>query len=314
MLLGSIDVGTNSVKLLVADVQDGGIREVLIEQLAITRLGQGLDKIGRILPEAMDRTIEAIAEFKSRAYSEGARDLIVVATSAVRDANNRDEFKDKLKSQLGLDLWVLSGEEEAELTFTGTCSDPNFRSKRLMLVDVGGGSTEFIIGENSVVQEKFSVNVGCVRFTEKFIKTDPIDHSDFQTLIQNLVSSLFSPLSKVSLGDRKLVGVGGTITTLAAIHQNLNNYGVNQIHGYVLQKQDVAKLLAYLRRMTLAERQKVPGLDPKRADIIVTGAAIFSTILEILRCNEITISTRGVRYGALIKAFMSGSKQIKGGN
>jgi len=306
MRLASIDVGTNSVKLLVADVEGQQIRSVLHEQQIITRLGQGVDKTGELLPEAMDRTLKAIEDFKREAELAGAQDVIAIATSAARDARNCDTFIQEAMEKTGIKLSVVSGDEEAELTFAGTCSDPEFRSRRLILADIGGGSSEFITGQDGRIENRFSVNTGCVRLTEEFIHSDPVDATELQRIFQHLISSLYSRLVGLLTVERYLVGVGGTITTLAAIHQGMEIHDAGKIHRYVLQKEEIVRLLTYLMRMKLEDRKKVPGLPPQRADVIVAGAAIFSTIMEILRVGEITVSSRGLRYGILLKrAIMS---------
>jgi len=302
MRLASIDIGTNSVKLLIADFQNGNINNVLIERPIITRLGQGVNETGELTTEAMSRTLKVLGDFKAECESLGVQKIVAVATSAMRDASNRDIFLQDFADQIGVSLQIASGDEEAELTFIGTCSDPALRSKKLLLVDVGGGSSEFISGENGIIENRFSINTGCVRLTEEFLRSDPVDSLELQKAFQKLIPLLYGHLSKIYMEDRELVGVGGTITTLAAIHQELDEYNSNSIQGYVLQKEDIVRLLTYLKRMTLEERRKVKGLPPQRADVIVAGAAIFSTIMEILKSREIIISTRGLRYGALLKA------------
>jgi len=295
-----MDIGTNSVKLLVADVEDQQIKKVLLDYPVITRLGEGIDKNHEILPEAMDRTLRVISDFQNRAKQLGVEDIIAISTSAMREAKNRDVFVQKVMDQTGVNLQVITGDEEAEIAFMGVCSDSELQSKNAIIVDVGGGSTEFVIGQDGRIENKFSVNIGCVRLTEEFIHSDPVNPSDLQSIIQHVISALYTHLSKISTGDRDLIGIGGTITTIAAIHQNMEGYALSDIHKYVLQKDQVFRILTYLRRMTLEERRNVSGLSPQRADIIIAGIAIFSTIMEILRIQEIVVSTRGLRYGAIL--------------
>jgi len=301
MKLASIDVGTNSVKLLVADVENQQISNILAERVEITRLGKGVDKTGELLQEAMDGTLRVIEDFKRDAESLEAREIIAVATSAMREARNRDAFIQKVMDRTGIKLQVISGDEEAELSFAGVCSDPLLRSKRLIIADVGGGSSEFIVGQDGKIDNRFSINTGCVRLTEEFLHSDPIDPTELQMALQNIISSLYSRLIEIPMDDRYLVGVGGTITALAAIHQNMLAPASSAIHRYVLLRDEIIRLLTYLRRMTLEDRKKVPGLPPERADIIVAGAAVFSAILDILRVKEITVSARGLRYGVLLR-------------
>lgn len=300
MRLASIDIGTNSVKLFVADVDDQQIRNVLLEHTITTRLGEGIDKNGELSTSAIDRTLDVISDFNNRAKLAGAEDVIAIATSAVRDAKNNDVFVKGVAERTGLNLQIISGDEEAELTFIGACSDDYLKQKEIILIDVGGGSTEFILGQNGIIEDKFSVNVGCVRLTEEFIHSDPIDPIELQKIIHHLITTLYVRLCTLSVGNRELVGVGGTIVTAASIHHNMEGLS-GDIHGYILQKDQLVRLISYLRRMTLEERKNVPGLPPQRADIIVPGIAIFSTIMEIIKKQEIVVSIRGLRYGALLK-------------
>ena len=310
MLLASMDIGTNSVKLLVAEVEDQQIKKVLLDYPVITRLGEGLDKNHEILPEAMDRTLQVISDFQNRAKQLGVEDTIVIATSAMRDARNRDVFIQKVLEQTGINLQVITGDEEAEIAFMGVCSDDELQSRNAILVDVGGGSTEFIIGQDGRIENQFSINVGCVRLTEEFIHTDPVDSADLQNIIQHVISAIYPRLISISPGERDLIGIGGTITTVALVHQNMEGCVLNNVHKYVLQKDQIFKILTHLRRMTLEERKNVPGLSPQRADIIIAGIAIFSTIMEILRIQEIVVSARGLRYGAILKKASKGKEFV----
>jgi exopolyphosphatase/guanosine-5'-triphosphate,3'-diphosphate pyrophosphatase len=301
MRLASMDIGTNSVKLLVADVENQYIKNVLLELVNITRLGEGINKNHELLPDAMDRTLHAVSDFQNRAKQLGAENTVAIATSAMRDAKNSDVFIQKVMEKTGLNLQIASGDEEAELVFTGTCSDLELQSRRLILVDVGGGSTEFILGQNGKIEDRFSINVGCVRLTEEFIHSDPIDQADLQKIIQHVIAMLYVRLVDISAGEYDLVGVGGTITTTASVHLNMEGLTLSNVHGYVMQKEQIFRILTNLRRMTLEERKNVPGLPPQRADVIVAGIATFSTIMEILKAQEIVVSTRGLRYGAVIR-------------
>jgi exopolyphosphatase/guanosine-5'-triphosphate,3'-diphosphate pyrophosphatase len=301
MRLASMDIGTNSVKLLVADVENQQIKNVLLELMDITRLGEGIDSNHELLPEAMDRTLHTISDFQNRAKQLGAENTVAIATSAMRDAKNRDVFIQKVMEKTGLNLQIVSGDEEAELVFTGVCSDTELQSKKLVLVDVGGGSTEFIFGQNGNIEDRFSINVGCVRLTEEFIHSDPVDPADLQKIIQHVIAMLYVRLANTPAEEYDLIGIGGTITTAALIHQNMEGSTLNDIHGYVMQKNQIFRLLTNLRRMTLEERRKVPGLSPQRADVIVAGIATFSTIMEILKTQEIVVNTKGLRYGAILK-------------
>ena len=243
--------------------------------------------------------MEAIGHFKQEAERLGAQGLIAVATSAVRDARNQDEFVQKASARTGLKPIVISGEEEARLSYIGACSDPELRSNRIIIVNVGGGSSEFAVGQNGEVEDIFSMNLGFIRLTEEFIHSDPIAPVELQQAIEHAKSLLLSHLERISMDERSMVGVGGTITSLAAIHQRIETYDPDSVHRHVLQRDELTGMLKWLSRMRLDDRKKVPGLPPQRADVIVAGAAIFPAIMEILDVKEITVSNRGIRYGVL---------------
>ncbi len=306
MRLACIDIGTNSLKLIVADVDDHQIVNVVRQWAAITRIGQGVDRTHKLHPEAMDRTLIAVENAKREAERLGAEKIIAVATSAVRDAHNRDEFTQKVVARTGLKLRVLSGDKEARLTYIGTCSDPELRPKKMILVDVGGGSSDFVVGQNGEIEDAFSVNVGFVRLTEEFMHSDPTAPEELQKAVEYVQTSLQDRFVGISMSDRHLVGVGGTISALAAMYQAIyQRAGMHwdTIHRYRLQQKEVAGMLRRLSRMKLEDRKRIPGLPSNRADVIVAGTAIFSTIMNMLDAKEMTVSGRGMRYGVLLSKF-----------
>ena len=301
MRLACIEIGTNSTKLLVADVEDQEIATTVGYWTVITRIGQGVDKSHELLPEAMNRTLEVIEGYVREAERLEVQEIIPVATSAMRDARNRDVFIQKVEASTGLKLLVISGDEEARLTFVGACSDLKRRSEKMILVDVGGGSSEFIVGQNGQMEDSFSLDTGAVRLTETFIHSDPVDPEELQAVIEYVTSLLRDRLARISMEGRHVVGVGGTIASLAAIlYQRMPMHVRDGIDQCFLRRDELAKLLRFLSQMKLDDRKKVPGLSPERADVIVAGAAIFSVIMEILAAEEIVVSDRGVRYGVLL--------------
>lgn len=306
MIKACIDIGTNSVKLMVARVEGRQIVDTLWYQTATTRIGQGVDKTHRLLPEAMDRTVAAIKVHKQKAERLGASEIIPVATSAVRDAQNQDEFIEKVIAQTGLKPLILSGAEEARLTFVGVCSGkPDMLSEKSVIVDVGGGSSDFVVAQNGEIQDKFSVNAGFIRLTEAFLHSDPISPEELQNVIDHIKSLLYHHFAQVSMDGRHLVGVGGTIKILMAIlYQRMGQYAPEITGQQTLQRNEIKSLLRYLSHMKLKDRRKVSGLSPERADVIVAGAAIFAAIMEILDAREIIISNRGMRYGVLLDEIL----------
>ena len=301
MKLACIDIGSNSVKLLVVLTKGREIVKILLQRTATTRLGQGVDKNHELLPEAMDRTLNAIEAFKQNAETIEPHEIIAVATSAVRDASNQDEFVQKVIDRTGLNPMVISGEEEAKYTYIGACSNPELRSKKLLLVNVGGGSSDFVLGENYVVEDAFSVKTGFIRLTEEFIHSDPVTPDELQKVTQRAREMLIDQLAGITMDGRHLAGSGGTIAILASIFYHLIGKAIPTNNDrWFLQRTEIRAILRYLSRMKSADRQNVIGLPLDRADIIVAGAAIYSAIMEVSGAAEIDISTKGMREGVLL--------------
>jgi len=299
-----IDIGSNTVKLFVADIEDGRIIPI-VEKDRTTRLGEGLaardsgpsdwkraaaDAEIPVAPKlssaAIARTIQAIDDFLKEARSIGAHDVLALTTSAVRDAENRDAFLEGVRSRCGLNVQVITGEREAELIFRGVSSDPEWSGRPILVVDVGGGSTEFIQGAGPRIEQLRSLPLGAVRLTEKF-------RDNYTALTEFLSETLRDSLKNYEIHGRRLIGTGGSGTTAARIVCGLADHTT-------LSQDAFRKLLERLRAMSLPERKKVPGLSPERADIIVAGGAVFLVAMEVLGAQQLTISIRNLRYGALL--------------
>ncbi len=281
-----IDIGTNTVKLLVADVQDGRVAPVVSKDQT-TRLGEGLHESKRLSRAAIERTAEAIDDFVADAKELGAREIITLTTSAARDATNGNEFLQAVHRRCGLDVQVITGEREAELIFRGASSDPEWSDQPILVLDVGGGSAEFIQGAHGKIERLQSLPLGAVRLTEQY-------GEDFGALMGCLRETLRQPLEGYEARSRKMIGTGGTITTLARIE-------CGTMDRAALSQEAVRTLVARLNALPLAERRKVPGLPPERADIIVAGGAVFLVAMELLGANVLTVSVRGLRYGAVLE-------------
>lgn len=280
-----IDIGTNTVKLLVADVQDGKLLPVVSKDQT-TRLGEGVHESKRLSRIAVTRTVEAIEHFVADAKELGAQEIIALTTSAARDAANRDEFLGVVRSRCRLDVQMISGEREAELVFRGASSDPEWTNEPILVVDVGGGSAEFILGARGEIERLQSVPLGAVRLTEQF-------GEDFGALLDFVRATLYPSLDGFDVRNRKMIGTGGTIVTLARIERKA-------VDRVTLSQERVRVVVARLNALSLAERRHVPGLPPERADIIVAGSAVFLVAMELLRAAELTVSVRGLRHGALL--------------
>jgi exopolyphosphatase/guanosine-5'-triphosphate,3'-diphosphate pyrophosphatase len=298
--LAAIDIGTNTVKLLVA-ARDGGKLTPLFEDSQTTRLGEGVDKTSRLLPEAIERTAACVAAFAARARQLGASSIRAVATSSARDGENRDDFVRRVRELAGIEVEVISGEREAELIFAGVCSNDHLRDTPLLVMDVGGGSAEFIVGRRGRLERRCSVHAGAVRMTERFLHSDPVAPAGFDAMMAHLRGLMEPALAQFDLAGRAMLGTGGTITTAAAMDLRLAKFSVEAISNHPLSLSRLETMLGQLRGMTLAERRQLPGLPAARADIIIAGVAAFVVAMELARQPSLTVSTRGLRFGLLAR-------------
>jgi len=306
VLWAAIDIGTNSTRLLVAEVGEGEIipRE---RDLVTTRLGEGLTRVGRLGEEAQRRTIAAVTAFWDRCRRLGVERVRVGATSAVREAANGEEFSRRLQAATGLEVEIFSGEREARLSFLGVTGQlPLAAGGPTLVIDIGGGSTELIRGEGGKIDAAVSLPLGAVRLTEAFLPRwqAPVTPLQLQGLRQKIGEVLagvedkfFAPAGEPLL----VVGVGGTVTTLAAIYLGLEKYVPELIHGTVLPRENLEQILEKLCRLDLDSRKKVTGLQPERADIIVAGAAILTTFLQHFQLPEVIASEGDILPGMLVE-------------
>ncbi|MGL5716052.1 MAG: Ppx/GppA phosphatase family protein [Paraclostridium sp.] len=289
MKIGAIDIGTNSMRLLVADYIEGKLhnREKIINT---TRIGQGVDSEGYINEEAIERNIQALKEFSKVAKDKGCQAIYCIGTSALRDSKNGDEFIKLAKEETDIDVEVISGEEESNLGFIGVLQGLE-DTNNILVVDIGGGSTEFIVGDETGIKYVKSEDVGALRMTEKFLIADPICEDEFNLMsefIENKIKDTLSILKEKDLV--KIVGIGGTITSVSAINQELEIYSMEKIHGSVVDKKELDNILQNLKKMTLNDKKNIKGLQPKRADIITAGVKILNIIMENLEKENIIVS------------------------
>ena len=293
-----IDIGTNTVKLFVANVHDGNVVPV-VSQDRTTRLGEGVNKSKRLSRAAVARTIQAIDEFLAEARRLGVQDVSALTTSAARETENCDEFLDGVRGKCGLEVQVITGEREAELIFRGVSSDPEWLHQPILVMDVGGGSAEFIQGQRGQIEQWQSLPLGAVRLTEQH-------GENYSALVESLRQALRQSLKDYNVRDRKMIGTGGTITTLARIQavrrmpSQPEEATSETVDHASLNLEWLHALVDELRAVPLAERRKVLGLPPERADIIVAGGAVFLVAMETLGATELTASIRNLRYGALV--------------
>ena len=293
MNLATIDIGTNTTLLLVA--RSGPAVEVLEERAEITRLGRGIGRQGALDGEAIARTLAALRDFAAVARRHGAR-IAAVGTEALRRASNAAAFLGPAAEILGTEIEVIDGEREAALTFRAVvASFPDLRAGPLVVVDIGGGSTEIVLASGGDVQFRTSLPLGSVRLTEAFIRHDPPTAAEQEAIAQAIDTAIAAvPFARPAA---PLVGVAGTVTSLAAMAQSLASYDPARVHGYRLSRRDLGGEIARLAAATQAERERMTGLDPRRADVILAGALILDRVAAAAGVDEVRVSDRGIRWG-----------------
>jgi exopolyphosphatase/guanosine-5'-triphosphate,3'-diphosphate pyrophosphatase len=296
--VASIDIGTNTILLLIAKLEGKKIYP-LFEMETVARLGEDVQKNGILLIEAMDRGLQTLAQYLKRCQEFEVQKIFAAGTSALREAKNAEDFLKLAKEKLNLSIDVISGEEEARLSFLAVAEDLQEKEKPIFVVDIGGGSTEFILGKGDQIKQWISLPIGSVRFTEQFLHSDPIREEEWEKMEKNIREHLVNiPHSQE---PSSMVAVGGTATTLASVEQGLEDFIVKKIHHFILKKEALKNQILLYRSKTIEERKKIPGLPIARADVILAGAAILYMAMEELHCPSVLISCHGVRYGLLYK-------------
>ncbi len=297
MRISVIDIGTNTVLLLIADVDQAGEVTPVHHGHAIARLGKSVDESRTISSDSLERVTGILAEFVSLSQRHQADLMVACGTSALRDASNRLEVVEHIRSNLKIDVRILSGEEEAELTYRGAIGEfqRSGVARDFAVLDIGGGSTEIIVGEESRIRSKRSIDVGCVRLTERFLKASPPTSLNISQALRSIREEIapFAPLESTA----RLIGVAGTLTTLAAIDLNLPAYDPSKVSGHVLKKESIQTIFNQLRIKTLEELKAIPQILEGRADILLAGILILLEVMNQLEATEISVSDRGLRYG-----------------
>ncbi len=313
MNFATIDIGSNTILLLIAQFDAQGKIIPLVEKAEITRLGQGLSETGILNEEAMERTLFALRQFTDLCHRNQVSAIACIGTEALRLAHNSKEFVDRVKKQCGFVLEIIPGKKEAELAYLSAILDFEDHYSNLVVLDIGAGSTEIIWplendGSTAKLQA-ISMRMGSVRFTEEFIHSDPISDLDFKTLSEKIEEKLtkdLDPLPKPwiqSQAPLTLIGLAGTLTTLSAIDQALPVYEHERIQGAKLSFTRLEQLIQNLRSKPLAERKQMPGMEPKRADVLLAGAVILEKVMQKLGVKEVVVSDHGIRYGLFHQKF-----------
>jgi exopolyphosphatase/guanosine-5'-triphosphate,3'-diphosphate pyrophosphatase len=303
----AIDIGTNTVLMLIADLrEDGGITTVR-DEIAFPRLGKGVDTSGLISRESVGRVLGVLREYKKLSDSLGSKKIIACGTSALRDAQNSDEVIQTIREELAINVEVLSGEEEARWTFLGALTNEDespLQSGRdqshFAVIDIGGGSTEVTLGTPRHADKRYSINVGCVRLTERYLQSSPPTPNELQRAAASLQKAL-AALDDIDPTTCRLVGVAGTLTTLAALDQNLSRFEAAKADGHVLAIESIKRIFGQICTQTLRQLQSSPVISSGRADVLLAGILILIEFMTSWRFDQIKVSAGGLRYGLLLR-------------
>jgi exopolyphosphatase/guanosine-5'-triphosphate,3'-diphosphate pyrophosphatase len=300
--IAAIDIGTNSIRCIIAEASKDGKFKIMDDEKATVRLGEKLAMTGMISEEASNRAIEAIRRFRKLLTGLKVEAVEAVATSAVRTATNGRELVVRLSEELGHEIQVISGEEEAELTAASALSNFDMYGKRYAMVDIGGGSVEIITACGNHMEECYSLDLGAVVMTDRFLLSDPIDEEELNKLQRHIRSSLKRTFTGKKVPADTLIGSGGTLTAIGCMAMQMRKDNYVSIHGYEVLRSEVVHLLAMLIRKDLKGRRTIPGLNQDRADIIVAGVVLIDELMRFLDSNRVLVNERGIREGLLIRA------------
>jgi exopolyphosphatase / guanosine-5'-triphosphate,3'-diphosphate pyrophosphatase len=309
--VAAIDCGTNSIRLLVADVPAAGAHTDLLRRMEVVRLGQGVDATGRLAPEAIERTRTVLAEYTAQVRELGATAVRMAATSATRDAKNRQDFEDMVVGTLGQAPDVITGREEAELSFLGATASLDAAARAhgaepprppFLVVDIGGGSTEFVLGDGGGVRAARSVDVGCVRLTERHLHSDPPTAEEIRRAEDDIRAALDHVRAEVPVAEAgSLVGLAGSVTTVAALALELPAYDADAIHGSRIPVDAVRAVTADLLAATRERRAALPVMHPGRVDVIGAGALVLRVLMDELGRDEVVVSEHDILDGIALR-------------
>jgi exopolyphosphatase/guanosine-5'-triphosphate,3'-diphosphate pyrophosphatase len=296
-----VDVGTNSVKFHLGESLGDGREHLVVDRSEVTRLGEGLAETGRLTDPAMARTTEAVADMVAEAHRHAAVEVAAVGTAGMRQAPNRDELVDAVRERCGVTIEVIPGEEEARLAYVAATASLSVPGRRLVVFDSGGGSSQFTFGEVGRIDEQFSVDVGAVRFAERFGLAGAVPAGT----VEEAVAAVTAELGRLDGRERPdaVVAIGGTATNLAAVRHGLTTYDPDVVHGTTLDLAEIDRQIELYRTRDAAQRRSIAGLQPARAEVILAGACIERAILTALGQDSLTVSDRGLRHGVFAERF-----------
>ena len=302
MRVAVVDIGTNSTRLLVADVDPAGAVTELVRRSQVTRLGDRVDSAGGLSPQAIDRTCTVLGEYRRLIDEHHCEANLAVLTSAVRDASNGAAFTERVRQEYRLDARILTGEEEAQLTFLGAMSSRAPATEPTVVIDIGGGSTEFVVGRGHTAGFHVSLQTGVVRMSERHIHSDPPAPEELQSLAIDTRTIFLDGLPPEERAPvQGGIAVGGTATSAAAIDQELDPYDPNRVHGYTLLLATIELLLARLADMTEAQRRNLVGLHPDRAPTIVAGMILLSEAMRAFELDQVEVSEHDILHGVALR-------------
>ena len=301
--IAAIDIGTNSIRCIVAEVSKVGKFKILDDEKATVRLGEKLAMTGIISDMASNRAVEAIQRFHKLVTGLNVEAVEAVATSAVRSATNGKDLIATLSKELGHEIRIISGEEEAELTAASALSNFDMHGKRYAMVDIGGGSVEIVTAFGNHVEEVYSINLGAVVMTDQFLKSDPIAENELNKLRKYIREIIKRSLTGRKISVDSIIGSGGTLTALGCMAMQMRKDNYVSIHGSEVLHAEIVHLLAMLIHKDLKGRRTIPGLNQDRADIIVAGVVVIDEIMRFFDANRVLVNERGIREGLLIKAM-----------
>ncbi len=301
MKFATIDVGSNSILLYIAEKTEKGEWKPVIDVAELSRLGEGLSSTGVLGEPAIERSVEVMKNYASIIKEHNVSATAVVGTMALRTAKNTDIFIGRVKSECGIEIEVIPGEEEARLSYLAVVSGLGLSEGKTLIFDVGGGSTEFIFGQGSEIIKRFSVNIGAIRFTETYLKSDPVLKEE----LNNADNSIKTEFEKIEIEPdvNSVVGMGGTVTNLTGVMHKLAKYNPDIVQGSTVSKDEILRQIEMYASLKIEDRKKIIGLQPKRADVILAGVLIIKNILDKTGKNSFRVSDRGIRHGLMWDRF-----------
>ena len=296
-----IDVGTNSVKFHIGQREREGVWRSLVDRAEVTRLGEGLEERGEIAPAALQRTAAAVREMVDEARRHGVRAIAAVGTAGLRITRNRDGVLAALRESTGISIEVISGEEEARLAYLAVVASLGLTGDSVVVFDTGGGSSQFTFGRGTEVDERFSVDVGAVRVTDRFGLSKAVTPE----VVRDALAAIATDLGRLDghPGPHALVGMGGAVTNITAVMHGLSSYDPDVVQGSVLGREEIDRQIALYASRDADARRAIVGLQPKRAEVILAGACVIRSIMAKLGAESLTVSDRGLRHGVLMERF-----------